>query len=229
MCKRKPNIAVFIDAENISSSWLDRVYSSLGRLGVISFSKAYGNWASVNSGGWKEAFQRHSIQPVQMYAMLKGKNAADMGLVVDAMEALYSLPVDIFCIISSDCDFTPLAMRLREKGKLVLGIGRENAVDAYKNACSKFLSISPEAKLPSGKALPARNYHELEPSVLAAISGCADVGGGWRWLSTVGEYLGKHSPVNPKDYGDAKLAQVLRKCAFLQVRRVGVHYQVKPN
>lgn len=67
------------------------------------------------------------------------------------MDILYSNQVDIFCLVSSDSDFTRLAMRLREAGKEVIGMGMKQTPKPFIVACSKFiylevlsLSLEPE-------------------------------------------------------------------------------------
>ena len=67
-----------------------------------------------------------------------GKNATDSALIIDAMDLLYSGNVDVFVIVSSDSDFTRLAMRLRESGKTVYGIGGKKTPVAFQNACDRF-------------------------------------------------------------------------------------------
>ena len=80
----------------------------------------------------------HALQPIQQFAYAVGKNATDSALIIDAMDLLYSGNVDVFCIVSSDSDFTRLAMRLRESGKTVYGIGATTTPVAFQHACDRF-------------------------------------------------------------------------------------------
>ncbi|SDX89523.1 OST-HTH/LOTUS domain-containing protein [Nitrosomonas sp. Nm33] len=81
---------------------------------------------------------KHAIQPIQQYANTKGKNATDSALIIDAMDLLYTAPLDGFCIVSSDSDFTRLAIRFREAGKLVYGFGKKKTPESLQAACNEF-------------------------------------------------------------------------------------------
>ena len=54
------------------------------------------------------------------------------------MDLLHGTATDVFCIVSSDSDFTRLAMRLREAGKRVYGFGARTAAVAFRNACDRY-------------------------------------------------------------------------------------------
>ena len=62
-------------------------------------------------------------------------------MIIDAMDILYFNQVDIFCLVSSDSDFTRLAMRLREAGKEVIGMGMKKTPQPFIAACNKFVYI----------------------------------------------------------------------------------------
>jgi uncharacterized LabA/DUF88 family protein len=66
----------------------------------------------TNANGWKGVLLEHAI-PIQQYSYTVGKNSSDSAMIIDAMDLLYSDKVDGFCIVSSDSDFTRLAIRLR--------------------------------------------------------------------------------------------------------------------
>jgi uncharacterized LabA/DUF88 family protein len=78
---------------------------------------------------------------MQQYANTKGKNATDSALIIDAMDLLYTAPLDGFCIVSSDSDFTRLAIRFRESGKLVYGFGEQKTPESLRAACNQFIYI----------------------------------------------------------------------------------------
>ena len=110
------NIALLIDADNASPDHLDELLLVLGELGTINIRRAYGNWAKTSLKRWGELSGVHSIVPVQQFDVTKGKNAADMRMIIDAMDLLYRGHIDGFGIMSSDSDFLPLAQRIREDG-----------------------------------------------------------------------------------------------------------------
>src|SRR5690349_399799 len=111
----KPRIALLIDADNAPASQIDAVLDDLSRTGETSIRRAYGDWDSTNLKPWKDLLHVKAIRPMQQYALTKAKNAADMALVVDAMDILHREQPDAFAIVSSDADFTPLVMHLRER------------------------------------------------------------------------------------------------------------------
>ena len=84
---------------------------------------------------------RHALVPVQQFAYTKGKDATDMGLIIDAMDLLYSGTFDGFCLVSSDSDFTPLAARIRAAGLTVYGFGRQKTPEAFRQACDRFFYV----------------------------------------------------------------------------------------
>ncbi|HET7304013.1 MAG TPA: NYN domain-containing protein [Segeticoccus sp.] len=136
-----PRVAMLIDCDNISWRWVKPIVGEAALHGVLSVKRGYGDWTSSYLSGWLDELPRYAIQPVQQFAYAVGKNASDSALIIDAMDLLYAGDVDIFCIVSSDSDFTRLAMRLRESGKAVYGIGAVKTPLAFQNACDRFTFI----------------------------------------------------------------------------------------
>lgn len=135
-------IALLIDAENVSMACVDRAIKELSPLGQILVRRAYGNWAAPDLQGWKDKILELSIRPIQQFNYAKGKNAADIALVIDAMELLLTGKVDAFCIVSSDSDFTPLVMKLREHGCDVFGVGKPEALTPYSAVFTAFFKVA---------------------------------------------------------------------------------------
>lgn len=131
-------VAVLIDCDNISSKMAKEVLAETAKHGTLSIKRGYGDWGSGNLKSWRAELGKHAIQPVQQIAHVSGKNATDTALIIDAMDLLYSDNVEAFCIVSSDSDFTRLAMRLRESGKRVYGIGSRKTPEVFTNACDRF-------------------------------------------------------------------------------------------
>ena len=142
--QNKEKIAVFIDADNAPAKKFDVVLTELAKHGLISIRKAYGNWKSPNLKPWEDILHEYAIQPIQQFDLTKGKNASDIALVIDAMDILYTKDIDIICLISSDCDFTPLVTRALADGKTVFGFGERKAPAAFVNSCSRFLYLDAE-------------------------------------------------------------------------------------
>ena len=136
------NIALLIDADNASPDHLDEVLLVLGELGTINIRRAYGNWAKASLKGWGQLTQLHSIVPMQQFDVVKGKSATDMRMTIDAMDLLYGGKIDGFGIMSSDSDFMPLAMRIRQEGISVYGFGTAKTPQSFKQACTRFIDVS---------------------------------------------------------------------------------------
>ena len=138
----KKQFAVLIDADNISAKYAASIFNEIENYGYASFRRIYGNW-STKGNGWKEdVLLENSITPVQQFAYTSGKNATDMAMVIDAMDILYSGKVDGFCLVTSDSDFTRLAMRLREENMYVIGMGESKTPMALTKACNKFIHLN---------------------------------------------------------------------------------------
>ena len=134
-------VAVLIDCDNISHQWTGAILGEIAKHGTLGIKRGYGDWTSEHLKNWRPELATYAIQPVQQFAYTVGKNSTDFALVIDAMDLLYSGTVDVFCIVSSDSDFTRLAMRLRESGKRVYGIGARKTPAAFQNACDQFTYV----------------------------------------------------------------------------------------
>lgn len=138
-----PRLAVLIDADNTFNviPLIDALFEEISKFGDASVRRIYGDWTQSQLSRWKEILPKHAIQPIQQYANTKGKNATDSALIIDAMDLLYTAPLDGVCIVSSDSDFTRLAIRFRESGKLVYGFGEQKTPESLRAACNQFVYI----------------------------------------------------------------------------------------
>jgi uncharacterized LabA/DUF88 family protein len=141
MIERQPRIALLIDADNSPSSKIDVILAELAKVGVANIRRAYGNWKKDGLKGWEGVLHEYAIRPIQQFDYSKGKNATDIGMVIDALDLLYSDEPEAFGIVSSDSDFTPLVMHLKAKGALVYGFGAKKTPMPFVNACSRFLYL----------------------------------------------------------------------------------------
>ncbi|MGJ8620538.1 MAG: NYN domain-containing protein [Methylophilaceae bacterium] len=141
--KDNPRLAVLIDADNTFNviPIIDELFEEISKFGDASVRRIYGDWTQTQLSKWKEILPQHAIQPIQQYANTKGKNATDSALIIDAMDLLYTAPLDGFCIVSSDSDFTRLAIRFRESGKLVYGFGEKKTPESLRAACNQFIFV----------------------------------------------------------------------------------------
>jgi len=134
-------LAVLIDADNVPYSNIKEMLEEIAKYGTPTFKRIYADWTKPTVSGWKGVLLESAITPVQQYSYTTGKNATDSAMIIDAMDILYSGRVDGFCIVSSDSDFTRLAIRLREAGMKVFGIGEKKTPVPFISACDKFIYI----------------------------------------------------------------------------------------
>ncbi|MGN1266668.1 MAG: NYN domain-containing protein [Dorea sp.] len=130
--------ALLIDAENISAKYIKPILTELSKYGNITYKRIYGDWTSTQHSSWKDELLKNSILPIQQFRYTQGKNATDSAMIIDAMDILYTKELDGFCIVSSDSDFTRLVSRLRESGKMVIGMGENKTPLPFRKACDKF-------------------------------------------------------------------------------------------
>lgn len=223
----QPRLAVLIDADNAQPSVIEGLLAEVARFGVASVKRIYGDFTSPQSSSWKRVLQKYSIKPVQQFAYTTGKNATDSTLIIDAMDLLYTRKFDGFCLVTSDSDFTGLAVRIREEGLTVLGFGEEKTPEAFRNACQKFTftevlrpSSTPTAANTTEKADQPAPKKPEEPQrktapfptklLLDALEQSSDESG-WAHLGPFGSYLTKVQPdFDSRLYGHKKLSDLVR-------------------
>lgn len=225
-------IALLIDADNAPAAKIDAVLTELARHGIANVRRAYGNWKSPNLAKWEQALHPNAIQPIQQFAYSSGKNASDMAMVVDAMDLLHSGRFDAFAIVSSDADFTPLAMRLRAQNMRVFGFGEKKTPDPFVNACSTFLYIDEqpvdaklagEAASASPPVLPTSTAELRQNTKLVNLLRDAveaeKEDDGWSNLSSVGMNIRNRGPFDARNYGYAKLSSLMEATGLFEMRR----------
>lgn len=160
------NVALLIDADNASWLTIDPVLTVLAELGTVNVRRVYGNWTKDALKGWRDMTVKHGIEPQQQFDLTKGKNATDMKMTIDAMDLLFRGRVTAFGIMSSDSDFMPLAMRIRQDGLPVYGFGSAKTPEAFKQACTRFIDVDALARAASPR--PARVA--AEPATVAELA-----------------------------------------------------------
>ncbi|MBQ7706879.1 MAG: NYN domain-containing protein [Lachnospiraceae bacterium] len=134
-------IALLIDAENTSAGYLDSIFSELKKYGMVTYKRMYGDFTSELLFKWNKKALIYAVVPIQQPRYSTAKNAADIMLVIDAMDIMHTKNVDIFCIVSSDSDFTRLVNRITEEGMEVIGMGKSDASKTLKAACTLFVNL----------------------------------------------------------------------------------------
>lgn len=211
------NIALLIDSDNASPAGIDPVLTVLAELGQVNIRRAYGNWRKPALKGWIDKLHRYGIEPSQQFDLTKGKNATDMRMTIDAMDMLYRGRVSGFGIMSSDSDFMPLAMRIRQDGIPVYGFGSVKTPEGFREACTRFIDVdalvraekvqkaAPAAASPATTAPDA----ELLNLLVDAYNASRRDEQGYAKLSEVGQRAGNRSSFDTRNYGYSRLIDLI--------------------
>ncbi|WET03631.1 NYN domain-containing protein [Flavobacterium johnsoniae] len=221
-------LAVLIDADNVPYSNVKGMMEEIAKLGTPTTKRIYADWTKPNANGWKGVLLEHAITPIQQYSYTVGKNSSDSALIIDAMDLLYSGKLDGFCIVSSDSDFTRLAIRLRESGMKVIGIGEKKTPNSFIVACDRFIYIevldgATQKKKPKAAAADTKKpvekpaekaLHKVDKQTIELIEATIEDiedDDGWAFLGDVGNLIVKKKPeFDPRNYGYSKLTPMLK-------------------
>ena len=240
MNQHNDNIALLIDSDNASHNGLDPVLTALAELGTVNIRRAYGNWTKSALKGWEKILHKYGIEPQQQFDMTKGKNATDMKMTIDAMDLLFRGNVTGFGIMSSDSDFMPLAMRIRQEGLPVYGFGSAKTPEAFKQACSRFIDVDalievdkrnragaktgvktaarPESATATGESSGTVD-DELLNLLIDAYQATKRDAEGYASLSEVGKIAGNRSSFDVRNYGFSRLSDMFEAVPNFQTRR----------
>ncbi len=220
-------IAVLIDADNAQLSMLKSIIDEISTYGRVVVKKAYGDWKNSTLKNWEDKLKQLAIKPEQQFAYTTGKNATDIALVIGAMDLLSMEMYDAFAIVCSDADYTPLAIRLRETGAYIFGIGEEKTPQAFRNACDSFILtnlIEDNNDVPEIKSEKTEVESSKPISIkLSVKKDIKDIHGllkkaskkyqdedGWVNAATAGNYIKRIQPdFESNEYGFQKLSGLL--------------------
>ena len=218
-------LAVIIDADTVPYRNVKGMMEEIAKYGVPTFKRIYGDWTKPNLSGWKNVLLENAITPIQQYGYTSGKNSTDSAMIIDAMDILYIGKVDGFCIVSSDSDFTRLAIRLRESGMKVFGFGERKTPSPFIVACDKFVyleilkSSSPSETSKTFTSLKTKKgvqiaTPKIDSETISLISSTVDDiadEDGWAFLGDVGNLLIKKKPdFDPRNFGYEKLTPLIK-------------------
>ncbi|WP_333575538.1 NYN domain-containing protein [Sphingobacterium sp. Lzh-3] len=222
-------IAILIDADNVSYRKIEEILNEVKRYGIPTIKRIYGDWTNHYVEKWKDKLLTHAITPIQQYSYTQGKNSTDSALIIDAMDILHSDRVGGFCIVSSDSDFTRLATRLRESGKLVIGIGEKKTPKPFIASCDKFIyveifeknqkkeTVIKKKQLIQPKSAPVDNPASiavLDEDTLELLKDTVDDTAdenGWAFLGEIGSLFNKRKPdFDARNYGYDKMSHLFK-------------------
>jgi uncharacterized protein (TIGR00288 family) len=221
-------IAVLIDADNTSPKYAEALLEEVAKYGTPTIKRAYGDFSSSRLTGWTRELNARAVRAMHQIAFTTGKNSTDSALIIDAMDLLYADNVEAFAIVSSDSDFTSLALRLRESGKKVYGLGRKTTPSSLQNACDRFIALEvlmteaqdeePEDKPGDEKEAQDAPSLNLQSALTKAVNAMADEEG-WVTVSQIGNHLTRtHASFDPRNFGHSKLTALVQAQAYLETR-----------
>lgn len=216
-----PNIALLIDADNVSPDGIDAVLTVLAELGQVNIRRAYGNWAKDALKRWDAITNRYGIRPYQQFDLTRGKNATDMAMTIDAIDLLYQGKVDGFGIMSSDSDFTPLVTRLRQDGLPVYCFGDGRTPQALQTACTRFIDVE---KLMAGERKSEGDGRTAIDQELVDLLGTAWKAAtrddeGYARLQEVGQIAGNRSSFDVRNFGYKRLSEMFKELDNFDLKR----------
>jgi uncharacterized protein (TIGR00288 family) len=223
------NIALLIDADNASPRDLETALTILGDLGTVNIRRAYGNWKKPALSGWANIVHRYAIEPQQQFDITKGKNASDMKITIDAMDLLYTGRVDGFGFMTSDSDFMPVAMRIRQQGLPVYGFGADKTPEGFRQACTRFIDLS---KLPGEDVGGGQEKAEIDDEVVKLIGDAWKSSkrdeGGFASLTELGQRVSNLKSFDARSYGFSRLSDMIASLPnFVTEQREGGQVFVK--
>lgn len=233
----RPLYAVLIDADNIPAKYAGPILKEITALGEPALRRVYGDWSSGRLSNWSKTVRDLGLVAHQESANTTGKNASDIGLVIDAMDILHTGRFDGFVLVSSDSDFTSLANRVREQGMDVIGIGEAKTPESLRNVCNRFILIEnivddaePEADSGTGKPTPKPKKPsptEAIPLILRAMEKIAQ-DDEWYPLGQLGQYIIADNPdFDTRTYGKRKLSDLVEGLKRFETRKVANQLQIR--
>lgn len=224
--EQEKRFAILIDSDNVSPKYIDSIINEVSNYGNITYKRIYGDWTNIKNNSWKDVLLRTSVSPIQQYSYTTGKNATDSAMIIDAMDILYTGNVEGFCIVSSDSDFTKLAVRLRESGMLVIGMGERKTPKPFTTACNifKYIDIlSKEEEDDDDESTPAISMTDetkIRSAIVNLISDVDNTKG--MDISELGNRIIKTFPdFDVRNYGYSKLSTYLATLDAIRLEREG--------
>ena len=214
-------LAVLIDADNVSAAHAEAILAEIATLGEPGLRRVYGDWSSAALSNWKKKARDLGLVMHQQSANTRGKNASDIGLVIDAMDILHGGRFDAFVLVSSDSDFTRLASRIREDGLVVYGFGERKTPKPFVAACDTFIYVEnlteAHTEEPASTEPALTRDVELDRLLSSAVDTAAG-DDGWANLGAVGSNLSRlASDFDSRSWGYKKLKDLMEAHPSYQV------------
>lgn len=228
---RRCTVGLFIDCENVQQGILGHATEIAGRQGRVIIRRGYGKPEVLKS--WQKRLSAAAFAPCMQYPYsVAQKNTSDMALALDALEIGILGEVDVFCLVTSDSDFTHLCHKLRARGLMVHVVGEPKTPQSLRQSADEFHLFTPAAapvtkratQTPQPKTVATKAVDSAgrghPGSVLKVIEMlCGQAENGVATLSQVGVQLRQSDPgFSTKKYGYSKLSSMLKEYPQLEVK-----------
>ncbi len=202
--------AVLVDGENASPKDFIGILREVEKKGDVALKRVYADWTMPHQSGWKDVLHETGARPMQQFNY--GKDAADHALIMDAIELIMDTPrLNAVCIVSSDGGFHTLALRVREKGLYVMGVGKRNTPERLRRACHHFVYtdlIESESQEPV--MLEGADEVCLDDLLIRSYE-AAEVEGSAVYLGEMGSKLKRFDPAfDPRSYSFPTLKALIK-------------------
>ena len=221
------NVAVLIDAENVGAQHAKQVFDEASNYGNVFIKRIFADWSKASVKGWKEEVNRYSMTAEQQFEVSPRKNTIDIALIIQALVILFEKDVDVFFIAAGDSDYTRLVRELRERDKVVIGMGGRNVNQSFVNAFNEFLYFDegdeeqkPAKKQAKKAKAPQTPPQPKEPELIDAkrksdlhniIDRMIDNSGKAYYSQISSEMKQKYSDFVPKNFGCNSFKKLMEK------------------
>ncbi len=234
MQNEQDKLAVIIDADNSQPSIIEGLMAEIAKYGVASVKRIYGDWTDTRLKGWKTHLLSHGFQPMQQFGYTVGKNSTDSAMIIDAMDLLYTDKLDGFCIVSSDSDFTRLALRIRESGLKVYGFGEKKTPKSFLAACDQFIyteNLRKEKVKSAQKKRVSKTTTRVETKdeakiddslkeILRNVVEDTSDDSGWSYLTHIRQTIANRYPdFDPRNYGYSNMMALINSIDLFEVKK----------
>jgi uncharacterized LabA/DUF88 family protein len=231
--RTRPLYAVLIDADNIPAKYAEAILKEVTSFGEPALRRVYADWSRAGLSAWADRILDLGLVAHQETANTRGKNASDIGLVIDAMDILHSGRFDGFVLVSSDSDFTRLASRIREAGLEVIGIGEAKTPKSLQNVCNRFVTLENIVEEEPAREGSARQPSKKQPATDAIpliLRAMDKIGADDEWysLGQIGQYITADNPAfDVRTYGKTKLSELVAELKRFETRKTGGQLKVR--
>ena len=211
------NVAILVDVENTRPGAAKPVIEEASKYGRVIFKRAYADFNKENLKVWKQICSDLGLETIQQFSHVAKRGSSDGALIVDGMCLMFTTNVDIFCIVSSDCDFTKMAIAMRGHEKTVVGLGGSHTPICFQNACEHFVYIENLIKEPLKKESDKQiqNIKVLEENIIEILQESTKENINLSYIKDV--LMRKYTSFDTRNYGFKTMLLFIKQFETIEV------------